>query len=173
MLNDKRKQSIIDACAGFEKNQKKKAKRAKSYGSPEADFVIEFLTFTKKHSKFFSLNVIEAKGVYDPDAGRYSNGQVEPGYPDISGNNSNGIAMYLEAKAPGKRGTISLGQYMFLMRKIEMNCFAICFDSIDYFKSTYKTWLSLDGLARQKYLIKSLPTNKSIRDVLGDDSDIF
>jgi len=176
VLNDDRKKNIINACAEYEKRQKAKTKKAearKRYGSPEADFVVEFLTFIKKYPKHFSLNVIEAKGVYDIDAGRYGTGQVSPGYPDISGNNADGIAMYLEAKAPGKRGNLSAGQYMFLKNKAEMNCFAICFDSINYFKKTYKTWCALSREKRTAYLISELPMPSDLKKILDDDSPIF
>lgn len=173
-MDDNRKNNIINAIKSFEKkNLPKKTKpRKKKNSAPEAALVKNFLKFAKQHKALFDLNVIEAKAVYNQQAGMYLSGQVASGYPDISGNDKFGHAMFLEAKAPGKRSTLRADQYEFLMRKIEMNCFAICFDSIQYFKDTYKTWHALNIDDRKNYLINELPVPKLLR-VQNNDDPLF
>lgn len=122
-------------------------------GKPEAEFLLKL----RRHLKSigWSVHIIEAKASYSEDSGRYTHGAVSSGYPDLSGNMPNGLAVYLEVKAPGKRSTIRPAQHQFLIDKINTNCFAIVCDSIEYFDSTFSKWQSTD--MKKAYLLRELP----------------
>ena len=90
--------------------------------------------------KHWDLTVVEAKSVFNPRLGMYLRSQVEPGYSDISGNDNEGMAVYIELKSKGKRSTLSDTQRAFLTRKIFTNAFAVCVDSLDMLEENYKLW---------------------------------
>ena len=123
----------------------------------------------KKHDEFFDVHVIEAKANFSEKTGRYTSGAVSAGYPDMSGNDKYGNALFIEVKAPGKLKTLRLGQYKFLDRKISLNCFAACVDSVDMFSDLYKVWLKLDHEERQEYLRSQLPKSKTVQTELEDE----
>lgn len=122
--------------------------------TPEKIFVnCELLPYLRKIG--CSFNVIEAKATFNKASGRYKSQTVTPGYPDISGNFSNGHALYIEAKAPGKRSTLSSLQKMFLTEKIESNAFAAVIDSVDYLKDLLNKWSNLESFELKRNLLKS------------------
>jgi hypothetical protein len=175
-MDKNRRESIMNAINSFEqKNKPKKVlpKKKKKNTSPESDFVKSFLKFVKTLDGYFEIHTIEAKAVWNVEAGRYVNGQAESSFPDMVGNDKYGNVLYIEAKAPGKRSTLSLGQYEFLKRKIEMNCFAVCIDSVDLFKELYKKWLKGSGDSRKQLLINELPLSKKNKAILNDDEPLF
>lgn len=134
-------------------NSRAKKKRNKK---PEKEAVKEMLSWLRGYG--FSVNEIEAKAVYNPKAGRYVSGQVSAGYPDISGNDKHGCAVYVEAKAKGKRSTVSELQVEFLKEKIKTNCFAVVSDSADFLATAYKFWVGIDDYSnKRKYLMSLLP----------------
>lgn len=144
---------------------------SKKNKSPEAEVVKDLKRFFKyKHPDFFDIHVIEAKANYSEKTGRYMHGAVAPGYPDMSGNDKFGNALFIEVKAKGKLSTLRPDQYFFLTRKIELNCFAVCVDSVDMFIQVYKTWLSLESTQRQQYLLSQLKPNKKLREIIEEDS---
>jgi hypothetical protein len=76
------------------------------------------------------LSVIDSKAIYSKFKEAYSKNYCVPeGAPDLWGNDSNGVAVFLELKAPGKLKTLRASQRLFLERKIEQGCFAACVDS--------------------------------------------
>lgn len=175
-MNKNRRESIMNAINSFEqKNKPKKVtrNRKKKNSSPESDFVKDFLKIVKSLDGYFEIHTIEAKAVWNVDAGRYVNGQAESSFPDMVGNDIYGNVLYIEAKAPGKRSTLSLGQYKFLKRKIEMNCFAVCIDSIDSFKELYKKWLKSSRECKKQLLLNELPLSKKNKAILNDNEPLF
>ena len=136
------------ALDGYLRRQlKKDAGPTRKNKSPERDFVKgEVLPWLKMNG--FDVNVVEAKAVYNVKAGRYMTGQTDAGLSDIVGNDRDGMAVFLEIKAPGKRGVIRNKKHWhqreFLLRKIETNCFAGCFDSIEDLDRVYQAYKDKD-----------------------------
>lgn len=145
------------------KAQPKKPRKAAA--SPEKDVVKKILNWCRGNG--LSVNEIEAKAVYNERAGHYLRGQVAPGYSDISGNTSYGVAVYIEAKAKGRRCTLKPHQQNFLIDKINTHCFAVCIDDIDKLKFMYHTWYELYKASRYKdaqdFLLNMLPKAKKNR----------
>ena len=108
--------------------------------------------------KHWDLTVVEAKSVFNPRLGMYLRSQVEPGYSDISGNDNEGMAVYIELKSKGKRSTLSDTPRTFLTRKIFTNAFAVCVDSLDMLEENYKLWRKFTTFDQKKvYLLSILP----------------
>lgn len=147
------KDGVRKAMEAYLEKQNAPAKPRRSNEKPEA----EFMLLLKKHldSLGWSVDIVESKGVYNEEAGRYMHGKTRPGYPDISGNLPNGIACYVEVKAPGRRSTVRPDQHQFLIEKIDTNCFAIVCDSIEYLERVYGEWIKSD--AKKALLLKELP----------------
>ncbi len=79
----------------------------------------------------FSCHAIEAKAVYSFEAGRYMSGQTAPGVADIFGCSAEGVAVFIELKAPGRRCTLKEHQRAFLIAKINAGAFGVCVDSVE------------------------------------------
>ena len=124
----------------------------------------------------FDFNVIESKAVYSQAAGRYMNGQTDPGVSDIIGNDKEGHAMFIELKAKGKRYNVSPVQYMFLMKKIKMNCFAVCVDSDVSLNEQYAAWVvrkqQRDINGARQYLESMLPRPRKM-DQYDESTPLF
>jgi len=137
--------------------------------APEQEVVRRILWWSKQ--KGWDLDVVESKAVYNESAGRYLTGQARKGFPDIVGNTAQGRAVFIEAKAPGKRYTLRHAQREILVKKIWRGCFAVCVDNIDDL-SAY--WTAFETLIKamehnkaKKYLLDILPKAKALKD---DDS---
>ncbi len=115
----------------------------------------------------FDVNVIESKAVFNPSLGRYLNSQASPGMSDCIGNDKDGIAVYVEFKAPGRRSTLRENQLDFLKRKINLKCFSVVVSSHIELQEFYQKWLSLraqDSNLAQQYLLDILPKKKATKD---------
>lgn len=135
--------------------------------TPEADFLKKL----KKHieeNHGWSLDVIDSKGQFSEDAQRYVYGKTRSGYSDMSGNMLNGLASYLEVKAPGKRSTLREDQMNFLIEKINSNCFAIVTDSIEHFEMILEKFKKAEN--RKAILLNDLPKGKANQ---VDDGPLF
>lgn len=150
---DDAKKRIEAAIHKWSKKQLPKPTRKKSNDKPEARFVLELKKYLTNLG--WDVTIIESKANYSEESGRYTHGAVASGYPDLSGNLPNGLACYLETKAPGKRSTIRPAQHEFLTRKIASNCFAICVDSINYFERVFSEWQKVEN--KKSFLLKELP----------------
>jgi hypothetical protein len=118
-----------------------------------------------------SLLVFEAKATFSQARQSYNSRAVAPGFPDMAGNNQDGLAMFVELKALGKNSTIRLMQWDFLFEKINQNCFAACVDSATQLDMFYRTFDSLQTIeARKAYLMGCLPRKPSPKD---DDGALF
>lgn len=149
-------ESIATFCRKNDPNRPKKKNN-----SPEKEFVKKLITHLKQ--KGFHVSVVEAKATYNEKAGRYmSSPASSSGFCDIVGNDPSGRAVFIEAKAEGKRATIRANQYEFLLSKIESNCFAVCVDSLTFFDTLYSGFCSLQTLQeRKQYLKNYLPKPRS------------
>jgi len=159
-MSGDRKQSVKNAMEAYSKRtDPNKVKRTNT--SPEKDFVHDVLA-PHLRSIGCSINIIESKATYSEKAKRYTMQSVAPGYPDLSGNFNNGLALYIEAKAPGSRKLISAEQFDFLVSKINTNAFAACVDSIDYFSQLLKEYKESDN--KKSILLKALPPRPKNKD---------
>lgn len=156
-LSEKQKQNIKNAMASFnKKNDPNKVTRKNN--APEKEAVKLILDWCKSQS--WSVTVIEAKAVFNRAANRYMTSQVgTKGFCDIVGNDNEGRAVFIEAKALGKRATVKQHQIDFLKSKIESNCFACVTDSPENLKTQYVSWLQ--SLDKKSFLISQLPKKKS------------
>lgn len=136
--------------------KKSQAKRKKKNEKPEKALEKEVMLWLKQNK--FTCNVVESKAVFSQKAQRYLNSQAIPGMADIVGNGPDGVAVFIELKAPGKLGTIRPAQYEFLMTKIESNCFAVCIDSVLLLERMVKMWAMLKTPeTKQMFLKNSCP----------------
>lgn len=163
------KKSVQAAVEKFnEKNNPNYTKETRKNNKPEEDFIHnELVPFLKSIN--IDHNVIEAKSTFSEKSQRYSMQSVAPGYPDISGNFPNGLAVYIEAKAPGCRSRLRKDQSDFLIRKINSNSFACVTDSIEHLKNLIDKFKTTDN--RKALLLKDLPQvkNKEEADLFWDD----
>jgi len=161
------KESVKKALDKYLAKEAKKSipKPKKNNKKPEQEVVKKVLSWC--NSNGLSVNEIEAKAVYNERVGHYIRGQVAPGYPDISGNTSYGVAVYIEVKSKGRRSTLKPHQQNFLIDKINTHCFAVCIDDIDALQFQYHTWWELYKVSRYKdaqdFLLNMLPKAKKKR----------
>jgi len=139
-------------------NQPKIKRTKKTNDRPEKD--LERLVMAWLDLNKFDCNVVEAKAAYNPKIKRYLGGPTIPGFSDIVGNTKDGIAVFIELKAPGKLSTISFDQYTFLKRKILHGCFATCVDSVDMLSTIYKNWNEFSEFVKKDYLLSKLKGDK-------------
>lgn len=147
----------------FKKEERSRKPRRKNK-TPERD--VQKLVMSWLKANGFSCNVVESKAVWSQKAGRYLKGQTEAGVSDIFGSTPNGLACFIELKAPGKRATLKEHQRQFLKSKIEVGAFAICTDSVEYL---IEAWLGFEHHkalgSHVDFLLKQLP--KSTDDFFG------
>lgn len=143
--------------------------------NPEAQFEIEL----RKEfvSLGFSMHKVEARAVYNYEAGRYMQGQAVKGMPDYIGCVPGGVAAFVEAKAPGRRSTLKEHQREFLLDKIKRGCFVCCVDTVVLLRHTWAQWENLvttnRPIAARAWLIESLPKQRvSEQAGLFDGEDI-
>lgn len=110
----------------------------------------------------WDVAIYEAKGIYNPHAGRYVSQRMRAGTVDCQGVMQNGTFVAVEFKAPGKRSTFnsprSGRQKEYLIQKIHHNAFAVVVDSSQLLKQLYETWVEItDEDERRQFLLKSLP----------------
>ena len=89
----------------------------------------------------FDVSVIDSKATYSTNLERYAKSKSAPsGFPDITGNDDRGMAVFIELKAKGKLSTLRPAQKIFLLRKIQSGCFAVVVDSADLLFDLYSQW---------------------------------
>lgn len=112
----------------------------------------------------FSCHVIEAKATYSQAAGRYVSGQTEPGVADIFGCTPEGVAVFIELKAPGKRYTLKAHQRDFLKTKIQAGAFAVCVDSVECLEQVWNAFehrRKMEPKLATALLLRHLPPEKA------------
>jgi hypothetical protein len=156
--SDDLKARVQKAIGGWHDRQKPKQPTRKNQ-KPEKELEKTVMAWLKLHG--FHCTVVEAKSTFNPVARRYISQSVKAGTVDVIGNDSEGRAVFIELKAPGRRSTLSEKQRDFLELKISQMCFAVCIDSVEMLAETYSHWLSLPPLERQKFLLAQLPSKKT------------
>jgi hypothetical protein len=87
------------------------------------------------------VDVIESKATYSKNLERYTKSKAAPvGMADLVGNDANGVAVFIELKAPGKVENLRPEQRAFLLRKIQSGCFAVAVDDPELLFSLYVRW---------------------------------
>ena len=149
--------SVKDALLKYNARQLRKGSRSSKRRNqkPEYEVVKSLLDWTVRQG--WSIHKVESKAVYSASAGRYLRGPAVEGFSDLVGNDSQGRAIFIEAKAPGKKATLRPAQAVFLKEKIRTNSFAICVDSVELLNTAYVFWNALDMVKRQKYLMSMIP----------------
>lgn len=154
VIDDDKDPLIMFARANQPKSKKKTSRKNKS---PEKDLCEkEIMPWLKANA--FCCTVIEAKSTFSASVGKYIKSQAVPGFPDIVGNDSDGVAVYIELKAPGRISTLRDNQRRFLKKKIYSNCFGIVVDSVDKLQTSYEQWKCIDKKDKKiDYLLSLLP----------------
>ncbi len=129
-------------------NKKPRSKRNKA---PEKQVVKDQIKWLR--SIGCSVYIVEAQAVYSPKAGRYLSSQTKPGTSDICGNNRDGIGVYVESKAKGRRSSLRPDQRDFLEEKIGTNCFAVVSDSVEHLEQVYNEWFGRGRADRRLFLM--------------------
>jgi len=162
---DDYKLRIKKAVEKFNENLLKESQsltETKKYDCPERKTQHEILKFAR--SLGWSLDVVDAKNVWDYKTESYSRHVVASGFSDLCGCNDFGHAIYIEVKAPKKRSTLRDHQREFLLTKINKNCFAVCSDGVEHLNKVYLTWLELfknsEFEKARSFLIADLPCKK-------------
>lgn len=112
----------------------------------------------------FSCQVVESKGVYSIEHGRYTSGQTKAGTSDLFGCGPGGIAVYIELKAPGRRSTLKEHQRQFLIEKIQAGAFAVCADSVECLANAWEEFShrrKMEPQLAKAFLLRHLPPSKS------------
>lgn len=119
------------------------------------------------------LFIVDSSAVYSHGAGRYLRGKADPGFPDATGFNNDGRALYVEFKAPGRRSTIRIGQYEFLRRAILNDCFAVVCDSLESFVEDYTRFQHLsDRTSQREFLLQRLPIPAKYKQSMSTELDL-
>lgn len=139
--------------------RRQRKKTVKKNGNPEKLVERECMKWFRENN--FSMNVVESKAVYNPQAGKYLKGQTDPGVLDSFGNDINGHAIFVEFKAKGKSANLSPAQYEFMIEKIDSNAFCCVTDSAVRLEEIYKYWRTLassgQSVEAMDYLRKMIP----------------
>lgn len=128
-------------------------KRQRRNGSPEEDTILHDIMPSFKRLGL-DMTRTESRAVYNLRAKRYLKPRhLEDGFSDFVGNDLYGNACFIECKARSARCVPSEDQKLFLRRKINGNCFAVCVNSSELLCHYYQTWFELAcPVLRRNYL---------------------
>jgi len=132
---------------------------------PEQE-IVKQIFFEMKRMGFVSL-IVEARAVYNHEAGRYLGSQVAPGTSDILASSPQGYFVACEVKAKGLRRTLKAHQKQFLVSVIHSGAFGCCSDSPNHFVDLYLKW-TLTNRSKD-LLLKDLP----VLDYEKDNTPLF
>lgn len=170
------KDRIKNAIHTFEKknNPNLKKKRKSRNTSPESDYLRDYIDpWLKKNG--FSMDRIESKATYNPDAKKYLNSPTTYGMSDRVGCDRYGRACYIEAKAPNRTMYLRLDQKEFLLNKLNYNAFCCVVNDVDELQRIYDHFLTLSLSKGISFLTKELDKVK-IRNpkiTVVDDDDLW
>lgn len=110
--------------------------------------------------KGWMLNVFDSKKQRNSKGIFAKSNAAEVGTPDLIGCDTEGHAVYIELKAPGKEGVLRLKQRMFLDLAIEHNCFACVTSDTKELEQIYAGWLICRDISEKdarEFLRDNLP----------------
>lgn len=151
------KKRVNKALENYYKRQEPDLQIRRKNEKPEELVVNDHLIWCKQMN--WDVDVIESKSKFNTSTMRYSGRAASVGTSDICGNTSEGLGVYIETKAKGRRVGSALreGQREFLIRKIASGCFAIMSDDIEYTKRIWKLFQDTPPDKRTELLINELP----------------
>lgn len=129
------------ALDSYMKKQAKKAtprKKREKRKAPEKEVEKQVKEWLEKQGFFFTIIEAKASTAYK----NYGQRAVPAGFPDIVGSSPNGVATYIELKAPANKNGLSRGQYEFLKAACKKGAFAVHTWSIDNLAYKYGIFLS-------------------------------
>ncbi len=134
--------------------------------SPEKDLV-EKPCVNWMRAQGWNVQIFESKATRD-GRGNWRNSHMRAGNFDCQGTLPDGVAAYVEFKAPKKRSTVRQKQYEFALEKIGVNAFVVVVDSLISLQAQYNMWranraVSLDAARTQ--LLADLPKPKADADL--------
>jgi hypothetical protein len=160
--------SAMRALLSYNKKQiKKSVKKKKKRTGVTPEKMVEKDVMHWLSTNGFSCNVVESKAVYSAQSGRYLRGQTDAGFPDICGCSPNGLGVFIELKAKGRRSTLKDHQRAFLIDKINRGAFAVCVDSVDCLRDISLKFKHSDHEARKELLLNHLPVKKKAKEELS------
>jgi len=105
------------------------------------------------------VQVIESKATLSN--GVWRNQAVKAGNADCQGVMPDGVAIYVEFKAPGKLKTFwnerNQRQQDFITERINMFAFSCVVDSVELLSDIYRAWKALPQEKKRAYLLSRLP----------------
>lgn len=135
--------------------------------SPEKDVEAAVLQWSRANG--FDLHVVDSSQ-YDNRLGRMGSAKASVGFPDLCGNYSTGLSVYIELKAKDRRSKLSEAQRVFLTKKANQNCFAVVVDSVMRLEQYWKGFKRLKSPEeRSAYLVDCLPKKKKPKPGTGHD----
>lgn len=141
------KKRVQDAIIAFEKkNPMRPKKRKTKNSSPESDYLRDYIDPWLK-ANGFSMDRVEAKATYNPQAKAYLNSPTTPGMSDRVGCDRYGRACFIEAKAPNRTMYLRPDQKQFLVEKLNYNAFVCCVNDVCELERIYDQFLTL-GLSK-------------------------
>lgn len=112
---------------------------------PEKDVEKACLKWMRERG--WNVQIYESKAVYSESAGRYISQNMKAGNTDCMGTLPNGIGVYVEFKAKGRRSQFASfknhRQQEFVQQKIEAGGFACVVDSPELLESIFEHWMQL------------------------------
>lgn len=133
--------------------------------TPEKDLQKKIILMGRKDG--FDLYITDSSAKWNADLGTYVSDKFASGMSDLTGDRD-GLACYVEVKAPGRRSTLKPHQRQFLLDKIERRCFACCVDSYEDIVTLWNKWRQKGNY--KQVLIEALPKEPVSRD---DDKPLF
>lgn len=167
MASEEFKDRIRNAIAqNYERQLKKERGPQRKNDKPEKE--VERQCMDQMRDWGWSMQVFEAKATYDPKAQRYISQSMKQGTLDSGGSTNEGVAAWVEFKAPGKLATLRPNQRLFLIQKIGVNNFACVVDSKERLIEIHSKWDFLrehgNYDAARDYLMSMIPKEKAQRD---------
>lgn len=167
--------SVEDAVLGWSQKQilKDNPKPKKRNKSPEQYVEKQCMTWFK--FKGFSMNVVEAKGVWNNQARRYLKGNTVSGFSDSAGCTPNGYGCFVEFKAKDRVATLKHHQRSFLIEKIERGCFACVVDDVERLQKHFQIWdlfISDGERAQAKAFLMSILPKQTTKKITSNDFDL-
>lgn len=152
---------VKDALMKYSQKELTKIKRQQCQGrknkSPERDTEKEIKKWAEENG--VDLTKVNSKTTYS-EGGHYFNKPVDEfGFSDFVGNHGE-VAVYVEAKARGKRSAASGKQIEFLTRKIMAGCFACVSDGSEHLNNLFYRCKGRSKNERIRLLLADLPKKK-------------
>ena len=148
----------------LEKHKTVRSGKNKTRNAPEKKLEKEIVPWLK--SSGFDMSVVDSS-----EYGVWFAKKTSESMPDMVGDLELSDALvpaYIELKAPGSRGRVSVPQWLFLKRKISRGAFGCVTDSIEHIRSLLNKWLA--GGRDPMILLDDLPMNAEIKRYLEDES---